>query len=75
MRLHEMFETQGYHVKDNKVYGKVLAYNGQTVLADHNKASLLADKFNGSLIKSMDGRRYLIKLSEAPPSLVQGSDF
>jgi hypothetical protein len=48
----------------------VLAFNGQTVIADANKASELADKFNGSLVKSMDGRRYIIKLSEAPPTPV-----
>lgn len=71
MRLHEMFQSQGYHVKDNKVYGKVLAYDGQTVVADHDKAMQLADKFNGSLVKSMDGRRYVIKMSEAPLALVK----
>ena len=63
-------ESQGYHVKNNPVYGKVLAFNGQTVIADANKASELADKFNGSLVKSMDGRRYIVKLSEAPPTPV-----
>lgn len=61
---------QGYHVKDHKVYGKVLARDGQTVVADHDTASKLADQYNGGLIKSMDGRRYIIKMSEAPPTLV-----
>ena len=65
---------QGYHVKNNSVYGKVLAFNGQTVIADQAKASELADKYNGSLVKSMDGRRYIIKLSEAPPELVRETD-
>jgi hypothetical protein len=63
-------EGQGYHVKNNKVYGKVLAFNGQTVIADHEKAMQLADKYNGSLLKSMDGKRFIIKVSEAPPTAV-----
>ena len=62
---------QGYHVKNNKVYGKVLAYNGQTVIANHEKAMELADKYNGSLLKSMDGKRFIIKVSEAPPTAVK----
>ena len=66
--------NQGYHVKNNSVYGKVLAFNGQTVIADQSKASELADRYNGSLVKSMDGRRYIIKLSEAPPELVKETD-
>lgn len=74
MLLQHLFESQGYHIKNNSVYGKVLAYNGQTVIADHDKASELADKFNGTLVKSMDGRRYIIKLSEAPPQEVKEND-
>jgi hypothetical protein len=75
MLLSEIYDEsadprQGYHVKNNNVYGKVLAYNGQTVVADAAKAEQLADKFNGSLVKSMDGKRYIIKMSEAPPTLV-----
>jgi hypothetical protein len=74
MKLHHLFESQGYHVKNHSVYGKILAFDGQTVIADYDKASRLADKYNGSLIKSMDGRRYIIKLSEAPPTEVKETD-
>ena len=76
MLLSEIYDEsadprQGYHIKNNSVYGKVLAKNGQTVIANHDAALALADRYNGSLIKSMDGKRYIIKMSEAPPSLVK----
>jgi hypothetical protein len=74
MKLHHLFESQGFHVKNHSVYGKILAFDGQTVIADYEKASHLAEKYNGSLIKSMDGRRYIIKLSEAPPTRVKEED-
>lgn len=64
-------EAQGYHVKAHSVYGKVLAHNGKTVVADPATAEKLADQYNGSMIKAMDGKRYIIKLSEAPPSLAK----
>ena len=68
-------DEQGYHVKNNIVYGKVLAHNGRTVLADYDTAEQLADRFNAhGIIKSMDGRRYIIKMSEAPPRVVGGTD-
>jgi hypothetical protein len=69
MRFFELREST-YHVKNNSVYGKVLAQDGQTVVTDHDTAQALADRYNGSLIKAMDGKRYIIKLSEAPPHVV-----
>jgi pyrimidine deaminase RibD-like protein len=69
MRFFELKEST-YHVKNHSVYGKVLAQDGQTVLADPDTAELLAAKYNGSLIKALDGKRYIIKLSEAPPHVV-----
>ena len=72
MRLCDIFESpeQGYHVKNHPVYGKVLAKDGQTVVADSDAAAQLADQYRGSLIKSMDGKRYIIKMSEAPPHAI-----
>lgn len=60
---------QGYHVKNNSVYGKILAKDGAAVLTDYDEAIKLAYMFNGTLIKPARNR-YMIKMSEAPLKIV-----
>jgi hypothetical protein len=57
--------SQGYHVKNNSVYGKILAKDGVAVLTSYDEAIKLANKFNGTLIKPARNR-YMVKVSEAP---------
>ena len=57
--------SQGYHVKNNSVYGKILAKDGVAVLTSYDEAIKLANKFDGTLIKPARNR-YMVKVSEAP---------
>lgn len=64
MRLFELFEVQNYHVIKNSVYGKVLGNNGNVVRTDYDNALELAERYNGTLVKTLSSR-YIIKVSES----------
>lgn len=56
--------NEEWSTKNHKVYGKVLARHGQTHLAPYDEADKLAEKHKGTLIKSLNPKRYIIKMPE-----------
>ena len=52
---------EGYHIKHNSVYGKVLAQHGTAVLTNYEEARRLARKYNGKLLNPARDR-YMIKM-------------
>ena len=52
---------EGYHIKHNSVYGKVLALHGTAVLTNYEEARQLARKYNGTLLNPARDR-YMIKM-------------
>lgn len=59
---------ENYEVRKHPVYGNVIGKEGKAQLFSQDKASDLADKHNGSLLKAMDGKRYVVKLPEHLPN-------
>ena len=57
-----------YEIKDTTVYGKVLAQKGKPVITNYDNAMKLAERFRGTLQKTLD-KRYMIKLPETATTI------
>jgi hypothetical protein len=55
---------ESYHVKSHSVYGKVLAKDGEAQLMTYDRAMHHAAKHGGSILKTMSGKKYIVKLPE-----------
>jgi hypothetical protein len=59
-----------YEIKDNPVHGKLLAKNGKVVMLPHDQAMALADRFNGTLVKTVTGAS-MIQLPQSANSIAE----
>jgi len=57
-----------YEIKDSYVFGKVLAQKGKPVITNYDNAMKLAERFRGTLQKTLD-KRYMIKLPETATTI------